>query len=104
MWWTAILTLTGVIGLWLVAHHWQGWVLYLVNEVLWFIYAITIHAPPLIVMSILWGVLGARNLHVARKAHLQSMRTLVPGGARPDQGPLGRIAVRRLQTAVRPDQ
>lgn len=104
MWWTISLTVTGIVGLWLVARHWYGWLLYLLNEVLWFVYAITIHAQPLMIMAVLWAAIGARNLHVARKTHLQSVRQVVPGDARPDQGPLGRIAVRRLQDDVRPDQ
>lgn len=67
MWWTIVLTATGIAGLWLVARHWQGWVLYLLNEVLWFAYALRIHAQPLMIMAVIWGLIGFRNLKVARE-------------------------------------
>lgn len=65
--WTLALTLTGIGGMWLVAKHWWGWLVYLVNEVLWFSYGFTIHATPLIIMAVLWFVVGVRNLTVTRK-------------------------------------
>jgi hypothetical protein len=72
--WTAALTVTGVAGLWLVAKHWYGWLVYLLNECIWLAYGLAIHSTPVIVMSLIWGVLGVRNLYVARKAHLQAVR------------------------------
>lgn len=66
--WTVVLSLTGLAGLWLVAKHWQGWILYLVNEVLWFAYGLTIHSRPVLVMAVLWFVVGVRNLVLARSA------------------------------------
>lgn len=68
MWWTLVLMSTGIGGLWLAAKHWFGWALYLGNEVLWFIYAITIGAQPLALMALVWGAVGTRNLFVTRKA------------------------------------
>lgn len=66
--WTLALTVTGITGLWLVAHHWYGWILYLVNEALWLAYGLSIHSQPVIVMSVLWGAIGIRNLIVTRRA------------------------------------
>lgn len=65
--WTFLLTTTGVAGLWLVAKHWQGWILYLVNECLWLAYGLSTHSHPVIVMSLIWGALGVRNLIVTRR-------------------------------------
>lgn len=65
--WTAVLTVTGLVGMWLIPRFWQGWVLYLVNECLWLAYALEIHSHPLLVMSLLWGAVGVRNLVVARR-------------------------------------
>lgn len=64
--WTAALTVTGLGGLWLVARHWQGWILYLINEVLWLAYGLTIRSTPVIVMAVLWFATGTRNLVVQR--------------------------------------
>lgn len=80
--WTAALTVTGLGGLWLVARHWQGWILYLINEVLWLAYGLSIRSTPVIVMAVLWFATGARNLVVtrrsqhalAREADLQGVR------------------------------
>lgn len=70
--WTLLLTSTGVTGLWLVARHWWGWLLYLLNEVLWLVYAIGRHDQPLMVMACIWGMVGTRNLtlaYLARRPH-----------------------------------
>lgn len=67
MWWTLILTLTGVIGLWQIPRHWYGWCWYLANECGWVAYALAIHSLPLLVMAPIWFVLGVRNLVVARE-------------------------------------
>lgn len=66
--WTFALTVTGLGGLWLVARHWQGWILYLINELLWLVYGVTTSQHPVIVMAVLWFVLGARNLVVTRRS------------------------------------
>lgn len=65
--WTAVLTFTGVIGLWLIPRTWTGWIWYLANESLWLAYGLATHSHPVIVMSVIWGVLGLRNLRVARE-------------------------------------
>jgi hypothetical protein len=64
--WTASLTLTGIAGLWLIPRHWWGWAFYLLNEVLWLCYGLSIHSTPVIVMSLIWGAMGVRNLLLAR--------------------------------------
>lgn len=64
--WTVALTLTGLSGIWLVARHWYGWILYLINEVLWLAYGLSIRSTPVIVMAVLWFATGARNLVVQR--------------------------------------
>jgi hypothetical protein len=66
--WLLALTLTGMGGMWLVAKHWWGWLVYLVNEVLWFAYGLMLHATPLYVMAVLWFSVGVRNLVVTRRA------------------------------------
>lgn len=66
--WTLALTVTGLGGLWLVARHWQGWILYLINELLWLVYGVSTRQHPVIVMAVLWFVLGARNLVVTRRS------------------------------------
>lgn len=65
--WTLALTVTGVVGLWLIPRHWYGWIWYLVNECLWLAYGLGIHSHPVIVMSLIWGSLGVRNLLLARR-------------------------------------
>ena len=70
MLWTIALVSTGVGGLWLVAKHWWGWLLYTFNEVLWFAYAVHTHDTALTIMAVIWFLLGVRNIAVAyRKAH-----------------------------------
>jgi hypothetical protein len=66
--WTFALTVTGLGGLWLVARHWQGWILYLINELLWLVYGVSTGQHPVIVMAVLWFILGARNLVVTRRS------------------------------------
>jgi hypothetical protein len=78
--WTAALTATGVVGLWLVARHWYGWLVYLLNEMIWLAYGLSIGSQPVIVMSVIWGILGVRNLYVARKSYLSGVRSHLPEG------------------------
>lgn len=66
MWWTLVLTVTGIVGLWQIPKTWHGWIWYLANEWLWLVYGLAIHSMPLIVMSMIWAVVGCRNLAVAR--------------------------------------
>lgn len=83
--WTFALTVTGLGGLWLVARHWQGWILYLINELLWLVYGVSTGQHPVIVMAVLWFILGARNLVVTRRSqrelvttsHLQAVQSAV---------------------------
>lgn len=82
--WTALLTVTGLSGLWLVARHWQGWILYLINEVLWLAYGLTIHSTPVIVMAVLWFITGTRNLVVTRRSQHALRPTPDLPGVQPD--------------------
>lgn len=75
--WTLSLTVTGLVGMYLIPRHWWAWLIYLVNELLWLAYALEIHSHPLMVMSLCWGAVGVRNLKVARDLgrahHLQGV-------------------------------
>lgn len=70
MYWTLALVLTGLGGLWLIGKHWWGWLLYTLNEVLWFAYALDTHDTPLAIMAVVWFTLGVRNcvLHQRKEA------------------------------------
>lgn len=65
--WTIALVSTGISGLWLAARHWYGWLIYLLNEVLWFAYAIAIGARPLMIMAVIWAAVGVRNTLISYK-------------------------------------
>lgn len=66
MMWTLLLVATGLGGMYFVETKPRfGWPMYLVNEVLWFAYALAIGALPLAVMAVVWFALGARNLRKA---------------------------------------
>lgn len=67
MWWTIALVTTGIGGLWWAATSWKGWILYTLNEVLWFAYAVSIGATPLMLMAVIWFGLGVRNIRKARQ-------------------------------------
>lgn len=82
--WTFALTVTGLGGLWLVARHWQGWILYLINELLWLVYGASTHQHPVIVMAVLWFILGARNLVVTRRSQHALARTPDLPSVQPD--------------------
>lgn len=99
--WTAALTVTGLGGLWLVARHWQGWILYLINEVLWLAYGLTIHSTPVIVMAVLWFITGTRNLVVTRRsqhalAHSTDLQGVRPVVREDDESAIGRARLRIL--------
>lgn len=66
--WTLALVSTGITGMWLAAKHWYGWLLNLVNEVLWLGYAIHTHDHALAIMAVVWGTIAVRNTVVTRKA------------------------------------
>lgn len=68
--WTLALVSTGLLGMWLVGKHWQGWWLYLLNEVLWFAYAVHTHDHALMFMAWVWAAAGARNLVLHRRKAL----------------------------------
>lgn len=68
MMWTLALIATGMGGMFFVETKPRfGWPLYLVNEVLWFGYALTLNATPLMIMACVWFALGVRNLKKSRK-------------------------------------
>lgn len=63
--WLLILVPVSAVGLWLAPRHWIGWAITAASEILWAAYAITLHAPSLLVMSGLWLYLNARGCWVA---------------------------------------
>lgn len=65
--WTLLLSSTMLLGMWLIPRHWQGWIVYLANEALWLVYAHQRHDHALTVMALIAGVVGVRNLRVARR-------------------------------------
>lgn len=65
--WTLVLMGTAIPGLWLAPRRWWGWLIGTLNEVLWGVYAVSIHSQALLVMAIVWFCLYARNTWVARE-------------------------------------
>ncbi len=65
--WTLLLTSTMVAGMWVLARHWWGWWLYLFNELLWLVYGQVRHDHAIVVMALIAGAVGARNLVVTRR-------------------------------------
>jgi lipid-A-disaccharide synthase-like uncharacterized protein len=66
--WTLVLTATMVVGLLLIPRRpvW-GWSCYLFNEALWLVYAHQRNDHALVVMALVTGAVGIRNLRVARR-------------------------------------
>lgn len=69
--WSAVITVIGLIGLYVVGNgDWWGWAINLGNQAIWITYAIVTVQYPFIVSALLYTYMNARNLRIAyRKAH-----------------------------------
>lgn len=66
--WSWILGILGVTGLWIAGRQvWWGWLINLVNEVLWISYAIATQQYGFILMAICYGAVYLRNAIVGRR-------------------------------------
>jgi hypothetical protein len=68
MLWSWILGILGVTGLWLAGKQvWWGWLITLINEILWITYAIATEQYGFIFMAICYAMVYLRNAIVNRR-------------------------------------
>jgi hypothetical protein len=68
MLWSWILGILGVTGLWLAGKQvWWGWLITLINEILWITYAIATGQYGFIFMAICYAMVYLRNAIVNRR-------------------------------------
>lgn len=68
--WSWVLSLTGLVGIWLAGSKRPvGWAVLLASEVLWIAYALTTHQLGFLVGGLLWAVVYTRNLIAWRSQH-----------------------------------
>jgi nicotinamide riboside transporter PnuC len=61
--WGWVLSITGLVGIWLAGDkRTSGWVILLVSEVLWVVYALTTGQPGFLLGSVAWGLVYVRNI------------------------------------------
>lgn len=88
--WSWLLTITNVIGLYLVGRkHIAGWVIGVVAQLLLLVYALVTQQSGFVAAALIYGAMHARNWHRwYREAQAQRPRpaTGAPASQRPDPG------------------
>lgn len=70
--WTVLLISVGVSALWLIPKRPRiGWPLNTASEVLWLVYALTVHDDALALMAVIWGALAVRGTWLTYRARLK---------------------------------
>jgi hypothetical protein len=68
--WSWALSIVGAFGMYLTGKKdWRGWVVVLVNEVVWFTYAIVTKQYGFFVGCFFYGIVGTKNLIQWLKDH-----------------------------------
>lgn len=68
--WSWALSIVGAFGMYLTGKKdWRGWVVVLVNEVVWFTYAIVTKQYGFFVGCAIYGAIGTKNLIQWLKEH-----------------------------------
>jgi hypothetical protein len=62
-----VIVIFGLIGTWTTGKHNIGWLMAVVFQTLWTIYALSIDAEALAVQSIIFGLIALRNYFVGKK-------------------------------------
>lgn len=68
VWWSVLLTVVGVFGLWLAGRHspW-GWAVGIAAQTLWITYAVATEQWGFIGSALAYGLVSARNLRAWRR-------------------------------------
>lgn len=73
MWWSWILTLLSVAGLYVAGRNrWEGWLLGLLAQPVWLTYALVTHQYGFLVSVVAFGYVNASNLISWRRAALST--------------------------------